>query len=84
MAESLHREINYIVLDYLVQEGYPAVAAKFAAEANIEVRDEGDLGEERVRIRKAIFRGDLRTAIEEINDINPQVSRTTSTSYCPL
>lgn len=61
-------------MDFLIQEGYPAAAQKFATESGLEkVEDETTLTEERVKIRNAIYKGDLQTAIEEINDINPQV-----------
>ncbi|KAK5078148.1 hypothetical protein LTS08_003010 [Lithohypha guttulata] len=60
-------------MNFLIQEGYPAAAARFAEEASLEVKDENDLMTERVSIRDAIFRGDLQSAIEDINDIDPQL-----------
>lgn len=73
-AKRLRRDINAIVMDYLIQEGYPAAAQKFAVESGLEhPEDETSLTEERVKIRDAIYKGDLQTAIEEINDIDPQV-----------
>lgn len=66
-------DINTLVMDFLIQEGYPAAAAHFAEEANIDMRAENSLIEERVSIRDAIFRGDLETAIEEINAIDTQL-----------
>lgn len=61
-------------MDYLIFEGYQTAASAFANEANIEPSGDGNLLEERLRIRDAIFRGDLQGAIEEINDIDPEVS----------
>lgn len=63
-------------MDYLIFEGYQTAASAFADEANIEPSGDGNLLEERLRIRDAIFRGDLQSAIEEINDIDPEVSTT--------
>lgn len=61
-------------MDYLINEGYPAAAKKFAAEANLQ-HVSGDLEiEERVDIRNAILAGDIQTAIEKINDLTPDVS----------
>lgn len=73
MAESSNRDINSLVMDFLILEGYPSAAARFAEEANLDVKDESSLIDERVRIRDAIFRGDLQAAIEGIIDIDPQV-----------
>ena len=61
-------------MDYLINEGYPDAAKKFAAEANIQ-QPPGDTEtiEERVEIRNAILDGDIQTAIERINDLDPDV-----------
>ena len=61
-------------MDYLVSEGYPEAAAKFAAEANLSPRVDVDSINQRVEIRNLIHEGDIKTAIEKINDLNPQVS----------
>ena len=61
-------------MDFLVQEGYPDAAAHFAEEANMTTDAEESLIEERVKIKNAIYRGDIQTAIEEINDIDVSVS----------
>jgi len=62
-------------MDYLINEGYPAAAKKFAAEADIP-HPTGDYEniEDRVEIRNAIISGDVQTAIEKINELNPSVS----------
>ncbi|KAH8696109.1 CTLH/CRA C-terminal to lish motif domain-containing protein [Talaromyces proteolyticus] len=66
-------DINCLVMDYLVTNGYPAAAKRFAVEANIQPK--ADIGsiEERVEIRSAIHSGDIQTAIEKINELNPQI-----------
>ena len=62
-------------MDYLVREGFPEAAKRFADEANIQqVPGETEHIDERVAIRNAILAGDIQTAIEHINDINPDVS----------
>lgn len=66
-------DINYLVMDYLVTNGYPAAAKKFALEANIQPKSDMDSIQERVDIRTAIHSGDIRSAIEKINELNPQV-----------
>lgn len=60
-------------MDYLITNGYPAAAKKFALEANIQPKADVDSIQERVDIRTAIHSGDIQAAIEKINELNPQV-----------
>lgn len=60
-------------MDYLITEGYPTAAQKFALEANFVPPDAANICE-RVEIRNSIHRGDIENAIGMINDVNPQVS----------
>jgi hypothetical protein len=60
-------------MDYLITNGYPAAAKKFAIEANIQPRVDIESIEERVEIRTAIHSGNIQTAIEKINELNPEV-----------
>ena len=60
-------------MDYLVSEGYPRAAERFAKEANILAPLVEESIQSRVEIRRAIHIGDIDTAITKINDLNPQV-----------
>ena len=60
-------------MDYLIAEGYPSAAEKFAMEANIDRPQNNSSIEQRVQIRDFIYRGDLQQAIELINDLSPEV-----------
>ena len=75
----LDSDLNSVVMDYLVSEGYPSAAQKFASEANIQPKSGYGTINERVEIRDAIWRGDIQTAIEMINELDPTVSLTTCT-----
>ncbi|KAJ5929239.1 hypothetical protein N7454_007087 [Penicillium verhagenii] len=66
-------DINYLVMDYLITNGYPAAAKKFAVEANIQRKPDLDFIQERVEIRTAIHSGNIQLAIEKINELNPQI-----------
>ncbi|KAF2688197.1 hypothetical protein K458DRAFT_361207 [Lentithecium fluviatile CBS 122367] len=66
-------DINFVVMDYLISEGYPRAAEKFAKEANIQLPLEEESIQSRVEIRCAIHAGDIDTAINKINDLNPQI-----------
>ncbi len=76
----LDSDINNLIMDYLITEGYPSAARKFAAEANIQPKADFDSINERVEIRDSIHRGDLQTAIEKINELNPHVRFSNSDS----
>ena len=67
-------------MEYLISEGYPEAAQRFALEANIEPELDVESIQERVEIREAIAKGDIQTAIEKINELNPQVSTSLSSS----
>jgi len=60
-------------MDYLVSEGYPRAAEKFAKEANIQLPLEEESIQSRVEIRRSIHAGDIDNAITKINDLNPQI-----------
>ncbi|MCJ1239488.1 hypothetical protein MMC14_007484 [Varicellaria rhodocarpa] len=60
-------------MDYLVSEGYPSAAHNFAQEANVQPRLDAESMQERVEIRNAIYGGDILSAIEKINELNPQI-----------
>ncbi|KAL8840713.1 MAG: hypothetical protein Q9170_001231 [Blastenia crenularia] len=64
-------DLNSVIMDYLISEGYPSAAQKFASEANIQPTTGLDSIKERVEIREAIHAGDIQTAIERINELNP-------------
>ena len=71
-------------MEYLISEGYPEAAQRFALEANIEPELDVDSIQERVEIREAIASGDIQSAIEKINELNPQVRPCSSSLpvYC--
>jgi len=66
-------DINRVIMDYLINEGYPSAAKRFAVEANIQPAVDLESIQERVEIRNAIHRGDIQSAIENINELNPQI-----------
>lgn len=62
-------------MDYLITEGYPSAAERFAMEANIELETDQSHIRERVQIRDLIQQGHLRQAIEQINDLDSEVCK---------
>ncbi|KAG8837904.1 hypothetical protein FRC20_006566 [Serendipita sp. 405] len=73
------RDLNRIVLDYLIVEGYQSAAESFAEEAasdlptNAAQQVEGSSIELRSQIREAAEQGDIQMAIELCNDFNPEI-----------
>ena len=61
-------------MQYLISEGYPSAAQKFAHEANIQPEIDIEPIQDRVAIREAIHSGDIQSAIEKINEFDPEVS----------
>ncbi|SMQ53795.1 unnamed protein product [Zymoseptoria tritici ST99CH_1A5] len=66
-------DINWVIMDYLVSEGYPGAAAKFAQETNISQPFDTDGIRDRVQIRSAIHAGKIDEAIDLINELDPQI-----------
>ena len=71
-----HSDINWVIMDYLISEGYPASAEKFAQETNMGNAADVDSIRERVAVRDAIHAGNIDDAIQLINEIDPEVCHT--------
>ena len=76
MADDAPSDLNNLVMNYLIIEGYESAALKFAQEANITPQYHFYDIKDRVQIRSAIHSGDIDTAIQRINDLCPEVSIT--------
>lgn len=60
-------------MNYLVIEGYKEAAENFSRESGAGSSFELSAIEERMQIRSAIQRGDIPTAIDRINNLNPDL-----------
>lgn len=70
----LRRDLNRLVMDYLVIEGYKEAAENFARESGLEPLLDFESIQSRMNVRNAIQQGNVQEAIERINDLNPEVS----------
>lgn len=68
-----NRDLNAIIMDYFISEGYADAARMLAKEANIRPTLDAELIHERKAIKDDILAGDIQSAIERLNDLNPQV-----------
>ena len=78
------QDLNKIVMNYLIVEGYKSAAEKFTHECGIEANMDFDLIEKRREIRIMIQEGKIDEAIEMINDLNPEILDTNDELYFNL
>jgi hypothetical protein len=71
---SAFRDLNRIVLDYLIIEGYCDAATEFAKEAGIDISVDYQSIEERMLIRQAVEAGRVDEAVRRVNELEPEVS----------
>jgi hypothetical protein len=67
-------DLNRLVMDYLVIEGYKTAAEEFSKEANLAPPIDLDSIETRMSIREAVQRGEVEEAIAKVNDLDAEVS----------
>lgn len=67
-------DLNQIVLDYLVVEGYRDAAIEFAEEAGLALRVDVEGIQERMLIREALEAGRVDEAIRRVNELDSEVS----------
>jgi len=72
-VKPLKSDINALIFDYLMTEGYPSAAAKFSKEANLRPQPEEESLIARRQIIQSIHSGKIQEAIEALNDLEPQV-----------
>ena len=75
---SFFRDLNRLVMDYLVIEGYKSAAEEFSLETGVQPAVDFASIESRRNIREALNRGDVQEAITRVNDLNPEVSKLSS------
>merc|ERR1711935_826146 len=66
-------QLDSLVLNYLFTEGYKDAAEQLANEANMEPTTNLTSIDDRMRIRKAVENGNIQTAIELVNEHNPEI-----------
>jgi hypothetical protein len=75
---SFIRDLNRLVMDYLVIEGYKSAAEEFSLETGVQPAVDFASIESRRNIREALNRGDVQEAITRVNDLNPEVNKLSS------
>jgi hypothetical protein len=78
------RDLNRLVMDYLVIEGYKSAAEEFSLEAGVQPAVDFASIESRGDIRDALNRGDVQGAITRVNDLNPEVNYFTHSPHSDI
>ena len=73
LIQALTSDLNRLIMDYLVIEGYKTSAEEFSQEAGLSPPVDFESIEGRMNIREALQRGDVEDAITRVNDLNPEV-----------
>lgn len=66
-------DLNRLVMDYLVIEGYQSAAEAFAQESGLQPSVDLASIATRMHIRTAVQSGDIETAIGQVNELDPDV-----------
>lgn len=78
------RDLNALVMNYLIVEGYKDAAAMFEIESNTPTNTNLETITERVQIRSLLQKGEISQAIEAVNDLNPEILDCNPTLYFRL
>jgi hypothetical protein len=77
-------DLNKLVMNYLVIQGYKDAAEKFAVEANISPNVDLCTIQDRMNVRTAVESGNIDEAIERVNDLDPEILDTNPSLYFHL
>ncbi|KAI9140132.1 CTLH/CRA C-terminal to lish motif domain-containing protein [Paraphysoderma sedebokerense] len=66
-------DLNKLIMNYLVIEGYKDAAEKFSLECGLQPTVDLMSIQDRMLIRNAVQRGDVEEAIERVNDLDPEI-----------
>ncbi|KAI9120481.1 hypothetical protein K1719_007514 [Acacia pycnantha] len=66
-------DMNKLVMNFLVTEGYVEAAEKFRMESGTEPDIDLATITDRMAVKKAVQSGNVEDAIEKVNDLNPEI-----------
>ncbi|XP_039115427.1 protein GID8 homolog [Dioscorea cayenensis subsp. rotundata] len=78
------QDMNKLVMNFLVTEGYVEAADKFRIESGTEPDIDLATITDRMAVKKAVQSGDVLDAIEKVNDLNPEILDTNPQLYFHL
>lgn len=69
----LNSDLNALVLDYLLVEGFSDAALSFAKETGQPADIDQSMIQERMEIREAVEDGRVEEAVRRVNELDPEV-----------
>ena len=66
-------EINKLVMEYLVKEGFKDAVLSFQSESGIDPGVNMDMLDDQIKIRAAVEEGSIQDAVELVNDVDPEI-----------
>jgi len=66
-------DMNKLIMNYLVTEGFKEAAEKFQKESGVETSVDLDSIDLRIKIKELILQGSIQEAIALVNDIHPEL-----------
>lgn len=72
-VQPAREDMNMLVMNYLVTEGYLDAAKQFEEESGTPAGVDLNSAADRMHIRTALEKGQIEDAIEQINDLNPEI-----------
>eukprot|EP00252_Welwitschia_mirabilis_P004390 TRINITY_DN14749_c0_g1_i1.p1 TRINITY_DN14749_c0_g1~~TRINITY_DN14749_c0_g1_i1.p1 ORF type:complete len:246 (+),score=64.06 TRINITY_DN14749_c0_g1_i1:148-885(+) len=66
-------DMNKLVMNFLVTEGYVEAAERFRMESGTEPEIDLATITDRMAVRRAVQSGNVQDAIEKVNDLNPEI-----------
>jgi len=69
-------DMNALIMNYLVVEGYKEAAEHFASESGTPAAVNLESIEDRMAVRNSLQRGDVQDAVERVNDLDPLLLET--------
>ena len=66
-------EINKLVMEYLVKEGFKDAVLSFQVESGVEPGVDMGILDDQIKIRAAVEAGSIQDAVELVNDVDPEI-----------
>ncbi|WWD05379.1 hypothetical protein V865_003454 [Kwoniella europaea PYCC6329] len=66
-------DLNSLIFDYLLIEGYPDAAVEFARETGLPADVDHEKVQERMEIRQAVEDGRVEEAVRRVNELDPEI-----------
>lgn len=77
-------ELNKLVMEYLVKEGFKDAVLAFRAETGLDPGVNMAIMDDQIKIRDAVEAGSIQAAVELVNDVDPEILDTNPKLYFHL